>query len=133
MKKIISFASIGILLIVTIILLTYCNKEEDLPIPTFTVTATTVQTQGGDGLKFTAKCTNNNVKMAKVIITDPTQTPPFVYSLNNTKYLQDETFELQAAGDTYKKQIGTWQFQFIGNRTEDGDSFAETTTLSIIK
>jgi hypothetical protein len=132
MKKIISFASIGILLIVTIILLTFCKKDDGPTTPAFVVTATTVQIQGGgDGLQFTAKCTNNNVKMAKVIITDPTQSPPFLYNLNGTIYSKDESFALQATGVAYNKKIGKWKFEFIGNRTEDDVSFYETTTLDV--
>lgn len=134
MKKTRSYAIAGILLLVTIILMTNCKKKEDPIIPAFIVTATTVQLQGGgEGLQFAAKCTNDDVKMTKVLITDPIQSPAVTYNLNGTYFVKNEIFALQAADEAYFKQIGTWKFQFVGNRTADGTSFAVDVTLGVGK
>jgi hypothetical protein len=132
MKKITSFATIGILLLSIMILFTDCKKKKDDPIvPAFIVTATTVQLQGGgDGLQFAAKCTNDDVKMTKVLITDPIQNQAITYNLNGVYFVKNEIFTLQAENTAYLLQKGTWTFIFIGNRTSDGTSFASTATLA---
>ena len=134
MKKITSFATAGILLLVTVILLSNCKKEEDPIVPAFIVTASTVPLQGGgDGLQFAAKCTNDDVKLTKVLITDPIQSPAITYNLNGTYFVKGEIFALQGTDEAYFKQIGTWKFQFVGNRTADGASFAVDASLSVGK
>jgi hypothetical protein len=138
MKKTSSFATIGILLIATVILLANCKKKDD-PVPqkedpVFTVTATTVQLQGGgDGLQFEARCTNNDVKMTKVLITDPQQSPAITYMLNNQNFLKDQDFGLQSPNEAYLKQTGTWTFIFVGNRTSDGAGFTINASLNVAK
>ena len=132
MKKLTTLMTISILLLSIAVLLTNCKKD---PInPAFIVTGTTVQLQGGgDGLQFAAKCTNDDVKLTKVEIVDPLQSPAVTYNLNGTYFVEGEVFALQAVDEAYFKQIGTWSFTFIGNRTSDNGSFSTTTTLSVGK
>lgn len=133
MKKISSYGILNILLIATVLLLANCSKDDPV-VPAFNVTAATVQLQGGgEGLQFAAKCTNDDVKMTKVIITDPLQTSPITYNLNGNYFVKNEVFALQAADEAYYKTIGTWSFNFVGNRTADGASFSVNVTLGVSK
>ena len=101
-------------------------------IPSFTVTATTVQLQGGgEGLQFYAKCTNTDVKMTKVSVTNPGGTQTIAYNLNGTNYVMNEVFMLEDALQAYLKEVGIWSFTFTGSRTSDGVSFSVTSTLQI--
>jgi hypothetical protein len=131
MKKISFLTSIGIFFLVAVTFLTNCKKEED-PTPAFSVTSTTVQLQGGgDGLQFEARCTNTDVKMTKVLITDPKQSPALTYLLNDQNYSKDQDFGLQAVNEAYPKQTGTWTFIFIGSRTSDGAAFTINASLNV--
>ena len=134
MKKITSFATLGILLLVTILLFTNCKKEDEPVVPAFTVTSTTVPLQaGGDGLQFKARCTNNDVKMTKVLITDPEQSPAYTYLLNDQGFSKNQDFDLQDASVAYGKLTGTWTFIFVGNRTSDNEGFTVNASLSVGK
>jgi hypothetical protein len=134
MKKITSLAIFGFLLLVSVIVFTNCSKDDDPVVPAFIVTATPVQLQGGgDGLQFFAKCTNDDVKMTKVMVTDPIQSPATTYNLNGTTYVKGEIFGLQATDEAYLKQIGSWTFVFVGNRTADNSSFTVSTSLAVGK
>lgn len=135
MKKIISVATIGISLMCIVILFTECKKDKDDPIvPAFIVTATTVQLQdGSDGLQFAAKCTNDDVKMTKVMITDPIQSAAVTFNLNGEYFVKGEIFALQDVNTAYYKQIGTWTFDFIGNRTADATSFTSSFSIAVGK
>lgn len=145
MKKILTYTTVGILLLVTIVLTTNCKKEEDpivkeAPIvkdpivPAFIVTANTVQLQGGgEGLQFFAKCTNDDVKMTKVLLTDPVQSPVITYNLNDSTFVKSQIFGLQKIQEAYSKQTGTWSFIFVGNRTADKVSFSSTFSLTVGK
>jgi hypothetical protein len=103
-------------------------------IPSFTVRATTVPIQGGtEGLLFYAKCKNDSIKMTKVIITNPTNTQTITYNLNGNNYQKDEEFMLEDPSTAYVKEVGTWQFEFIGIRITNGTSFDVTANLQITK
>ena len=118
----------------TALLMTDCKKSTTTPpiTPAFIVTSTTVTLQtGGFGLQFYAKCTNTDVKLTKVTISDPLQTGNVVYNLNSTTYVQNQIFDLQDANTAYIKQSGNWQFTFVGNRTSDGGSFAAVATVAV--
>jgi hypothetical protein len=135
MKKFTPFMVFSVFLLAAMIFLTNCKKDEEAPIvPAFIVTATTVQLQGGgDGLQFAAKCSNDDVKMTKVMITDPIQSAAITYNLNGTYFVKNEIFALQAQDQAYLKQIGTWTFVFVGNRTSDGTSFSSNGSLTVGK
>jgi hypothetical protein len=132
MKKFNAFLTLGIVLLIAGILFSGCKKKEDPVIPAFTVTAITVQLQGGgEGLQFFGKCTNDDVKMTKVTIYDPLSVQTTTYNINGNYYVKNEAFGLQDANIGYTKELGTWTFNFVGNRTADGTSFSESTTLSV--
>jgi len=125
--------SIGILIMSSIVLMSGCKKEEDPIILNFIVTSITVQLQGGgEGLQFFGKCTNDDVQMTKVIITDPFQTS-ITYNLNGNYFIQNEGFDLQDVGTAYVKQTGSWAFTFSGNRTADNTPFTVVANVSISK
>lgn len=126
-----SFAVIGIVLMLSI----GCKKDKDDPdsqVPLFTVTANTVMLQGGgDGLQFTAKCTNEDVKMTKVTITDPLSVQISTYELNGTSYAKNSSIPMQDENLAYTKELGTWNYTFVGNTTSDNKSFSVNATLSV--
>jgi hypothetical protein len=125
-----SFAVIGVVL-----LLSGCCKDDNNPasqVPVFTVTAITVQLQGGgEGLQFTAKCTNEDVKMTKINIADPLSVQNTTYELNGKSYSKNSPIPVQDDNVGYNKELGTWTFTFMGNTTSDNKSFSENATLSV--
>lgn len=126
----------GALLLAAIIISSGCKKKEEpvVIVPAFTMTATTVTLQGGGfGLQFFAKCNNDDVKMTKVMLTDPIGSFTETYNLNGTYFVKNEIFGLQATDQAYTKSSGTWKFNFVGNRTADGAAFAVDATLSVSK
>jgi hypothetical protein len=135
MKKLTSYLSITVLLLAMIAIISGCKKDDPAPtVPAFTITATTVQLQGGgEGLQFFAKCNNDDVKMTKVTITDPIASFTQTYNLNGTYFVKNEIFGLQATTEAYIKSMGTWTFNFVGNRTADGTSFAVNGSLAVAK
>jgi hypothetical protein len=134
MKKITSSATVGILLLGTIILFTNCSKEDEPVVPAFTVSSTTVPLQsGGDGLQFKARCTNNDVKMTEVLITGPAQAQAYTYPLNDQGFSKNQDFDLQDASVAYAKTTGTWTFIFVGKRSSDNESFTVSASLSVSK
>ena len=132
MKKLNLFLTLGILLLSAVIISSGCKKKTETIVPAFTVTALPVTFQDGSlGLQFYGKCNNDDVKMTKVTIFDPISSsiPPF--NCNGTYFVKNETFGLQDPTTGYNKQLGTWTFNFQGNRTADGVSFSTSTTLSV--
>ena len=120
----------GILLMIIPILMTNCKK--DTITPAFTVTAVPVTFQDGSpGLQFYGKCTNDDVKMTKATITDPLTQQVTTWNLNGTTYVKDQAFALQADNTAYVKEIGTWTFSFVGNRTADNASFTIGASLNV--
>jgi hypothetical protein len=126
-----SFAVIGVLLMLSI----SCKKDKDDPDPqepVFIVTATTVQLQGGgEGLQFSAKCTNEDVKMTEVTNTSPISVKTFKYDLDGKSYAKNSSIPLQDEDVAYFKELGTWNFTFVGNRTSDNESFSVNATLPV--
>lgn len=126
-----SFAVIGVLLMLSI----SCKKDKDDPdpqVPVFTVSANTVQLQGGgEGLQFSAKCTNEDVKMTEVTNTSPISVKTFKYDLDGKSYTKNSSIPLQDEDVAYFKELGTWNFTFSGNRTSDNESFSVHATLSV--
>jgi hypothetical protein len=132
MKKFKVVFKLGIVLLIAGILFSGCKKDEDPVIPKFTVSAITVQLQGGgEGLQFFGTCTNDDVKMTKVTIYDPLNQQNITFNANGNTFVKGQAFDLQEVGTAYVKELGTWQFNFVGNRTADGVSFSESATLSV--
>ena len=126
----------AVLLLVAVLIMGSCKKDSSDPAPVdpvFTVTAATVNLQGGGlGLQFTAKCTNNDVKMTHVVLTDPV-TGNVTYDFSGASYIKNEAFGLQESNTAYTKNTGTWKFNFVGNRKSDGVAFAVDATLAVSK
>jgi hypothetical protein len=126
-----SFAVIGVLLMLS----SGCKKDKDDPapqLPVFTITANTVQLQGGgEGLQFSAKCSNEDVKMTEVTNTSPISVKAFTYDLGGKSYAKNSLIPLQDEDVAYYKELGTWNFTFVGNRTSDNESFSVKATLLI--
>ncbi len=137
MKNLTRLLSLTVLLLIVFSLITGCKKKSDDPVvitPSFIITATSVDlVGGGQGLQFFAKCSNDDVKMTKVIITDPIASGSQIYNLNGNYFIKNEIFALQGTDEGYLKQIGTWTFNFTGNRTADGVAFSINGSLSVGK
>ena len=122
---------IGVVLLLSV----SCKKDKNNPAPqapVFTVTANTVQLQaGGEGLQFFSKCTNEDVKMTKVTNTSPITAKSATYELNGNSIAKNTQFLLQDENVAYKKEIGTWNFTFVGIRTSDNQSFSVTASLLV--
>ena len=132
MKKNNAFLAMGIVLLIAGILFSGCKKKSETIIPSFSVTAITVQLQGGgEGLQFFGKCTNDDVKMTKASIYDPLGEQNTTFNLNGNISVKNQAFDLQATNTGYVKELGTWTFNFVGNRTADGASFSESASLSV--
>jgi hypothetical protein len=128
---------IGLIAIIGVvfILSSSCKKDKDDPapqVPVFTVTANTVQLQGGgEGLQFFAKCTNEDVKMTKVTYTSPISVQTSSFDLNGNSIAKNTQFSLQGDNLAQTKELGTWSFTFEGKRTSDNESFSVNATLLI--
>jgi hypothetical protein len=135
MKRINLILFVGMFLMLTGSgVLSGCKKKSSPVVPAFSVTATTVQLQaGGEGLQFYAKCTNTDVKLTKVTITDPLGANTVTYNLNGNYYVLNQVFMLEDQNSAYTKEIGTWSFYFVGNLTSDGSSFTVGAALSVGK
>jgi hypothetical protein len=120
-----------------VLMLSGCCKDDDTDnpasqVPVFTVTANTVMLQGGgDGLQFSAKCTNEDVKMTKVTNTPPNSVQSAAYELNGKSYAKNSPIPLQNDNEAYLKELGTWTFTFVGNTASDNKSFSVNATLSV--
>jgi len=112
-----------------------CKKKSDDPVvtPTFTVTSSTVALQGGgDGLQFYTKCTNNDVVMTNVTITDPTPLVD-IYDLKEASFATNASIPLQNTNEAYYKVAGTWKFNLVGKRASDGTAYAIDAILAVSK
>ncbi len=112
-----------------------CKKDKDNStpqIPVFTVTANTVQLQGGgEGLQFFGKCTNEDVKMLKVINTSPISAQTSFFEFDGSSIAKNSEFSFQDEDVAYFKETGTWNFTFLGKRSSDNENFTVSTTLLI--
>ena len=114
-----------------------CCKDDDKDnppsqVPVFTVTAKTVNLQtGGEGLQFSAICTNEDVKMTKVTNTSPKSAKTATYELNGKSYAKNSAIPLQNDEEAYAKELGTWNFTFVGSTNSDNKSFSVNATLLI--
>jgi hypothetical protein len=135
MKKIKNFRISPFVIIGVIIMLSNSCKKNDNPapqVPVFTVTADSVMLQGGgEGLQFFGKCTNEDVKMTKVTGTSPVSVQTFTYMLNGNSFAKNASISLQDDNTAYFKELGIWNFTFVGTRAADNESFSVNSTLSV--
>lgn len=123
-----------VLIHVLLILSSSCKKKDDNSpqVPVFTVTANTVQLQGGgEGFQFFGKCTNEDVKLTSVKITAPISAQTATYDLNNSSFSKNTPFPMQDEMNAYFKEIGTWKFTIVGNLSADNSGFSEETVFSV--
>jgi hypothetical protein len=135
MKNLNRFTHAGIMVLVMFMIIIGCKKKSDDPVvtPTFTVSSSTVLLQsGGDGLQFYAKCTNGDVKMTNVSITDPASLVS-IYDCNGASFAKNALFPLQNTNEAYSKKAGTWKFNLVGKSASDGTAFAIDATLTVSK
>jgi len=134
MKSSNRFATVSIMLLAVFIIITGCKKKSDDPgVPSFTITYSTVNLQGGgEGLQFFAKCTSQAVNMEKVFITDPESTV-ITHNYTNGSFAENELFPMQDTDIAYLKKTGTWNFNLVGNRETDGVAFAVDATAEVSK
>lgn len=132
MKNSNRFSFIGLLIFTTIVFVSGCKKDSDDPVtPAFTVTASTVNLQGGgEGLQFFVKCTNNDVVMESVTITDP-ELSIAAYDFKGSSFTKNELFGMQNTNEAYVKQTGNWKFNLVGNA--NGTAFAVDATFVVSK
>ncbi len=135
MKSSTRFGCAAILLLALFVIINGCKKKSDDPVvtPIFTVTSSAVLLQsGGEGLQFFAKCTNNDVKMTNVSLTDPT---PFItiYDCRGVTFAKNALIPLQNTDEAYAKKTGVWKFKLVGIRASDNASFAVDETMDVSK
>jgi|ERR1035438_131291 hypothetical protein len=110
----------------------FTTKEVVVPVFVMTYTVVTL-TSGDKGVEFFADCSNSDVDITKVNITDPNHSNLWTYFLNDDTFVLGQLFSLQASGNAYTKESGTWQFEIIGKIPGSVKGFDITTTLSVTK
>lgn len=132
MNKLHRFSAAGAIIIALFLVINGCKKDDEDPIPVFTMSADTVSlVGGGKGLQFFAKCTNNGIKLGTVTITTP-QDSLYIYQGNSVSYGQNDAIPMQGTNSAYPKKTGTWKFNIAGS-SSGGTAFAQDQTLVIVK
>ncbi|HTX87520.1 MAG TPA: hypothetical protein VMC08_00895 [Bacteroidales bacterium] len=132
MKNLRPLATIGILLLAVLVIATSCKKKSDDTTPTnpsFTMSSTP-DPNDVDAVYFMFKCTNMDIKLTKVVISDPLTLFSDTYDCQGASYLQNIAYMINYS---YTKETGNWNFQFTGNRSSDGSGFVVTAPLYISK
>ena len=133
MKKTNCILFISFILIFGIFTTSSCKKKSSDPEPpanpTF-VMSSTANPANTNEIIFMFKCTSTDVKLTKVVITDPLAINPTTFDLQGATFLQNSPYYFNTA---FTKATGTWTFKFTGNRTSDNSGFISTTTLLVSK
>ena len=132
MKKQNTFLAIGILLLSTVIMFSSCKKKSTTPevsAPTFLMSSI-ADPNDNTYLIFQFKCTTNDVKITKILITDPLSSFTDTYDLQGQTILQNIIYQFNYS---YLKSTGKWTFMFYGNRTGDNSGFISTTYMTVSK
>ena len=99
--------------------------------PVFSVTVNMLTIGGVLSFQLFPRCLNDDVKMTKVVITDPSGFSSFDYDLHGNIYVKNQQFALQDPGAAYEVIVGTWQLEFIGTRTVNGENFDVTQSVHV--
>ena len=132
MKKQNTLLAIGILLLSTVILFSSCKKkssDSEPSAPTFLMSSIP-DPADNTYLIFQFKCTTNDVKLTKILITDPLGSFTDTYDLQGATYLENIIYQFNYS---YLKSTGKWSFVFYGNRTSDNSGFVSTTYITVSK
>ena len=126
------FTILSFILLAVIVVSSCKKKSDDTPAPvnpSFIMSAIPDQ-YDANAVYFLFKCTNMDIKLTKIIISDPLTLFSDTYDLQGTTYLQNTAYIF---GSSYTKETGNWSFQFTGNRQTDNTSFVVTALLYISK
>ena len=132
MKKINVLFIIGLLILSSTFILSGCKKKSTTPevsAPTFVMSSAADPAILND-VFFYFKCTTNDVKLTKIVVSDPIGVINDIYDLQSATALQNVVYQLN---NSYPKESGTWTFKFTGNRASDNSGFVSTTTLVLSK
>lgn len=133
MKKQNTLLAIGILLLSTVILFSSCKKKADEPTPTPAPTflmSSIPDPADNSKVIFQFKCTTNDVRLTKILISDPLASFTDTYDLQGLSVLQNTIYYFDYS---YLKSTGKWTFQFFGNRASDNTGFVSTTFFNVSK
>jgi hypothetical protein len=132
MKNSKRFFGFGIILLTGFMFVSGCKKESNDPVtPEFKITSELCKFyDGGYGLQFYAMCTNTDVNLTNVSISDPVS---FLrtYDLRGVSYIKNLRVGLQENNVAYPEVSGTWKFKLVGTYTADKISFTVDKTLVI--
>ena len=132
MKKKNTLLAIGILFLSTVIMFSSCKKKSTTPevsAPTFLMSSIP-DPNDNTYLIFQFKCTTNDVKLTKILITDPLGSITDTYDLQQATFLENIIYQF---GYSYLKATGKWTFVFYGNRSGDNSGFVSTTYMTVSK
>jgi hypothetical protein len=130
MKKFQPFAIISLILLVGVMFTSSCKKKSTDDTTTVSNPVFVMSSTGDPDVTFYFKCTTNDVKLTKIVITDPLGLINDTYDLQGSTFLQNIVYMFNYS---YAKETGTWTFKFYGNRASDGTGFVSTTTLTLSK
>jgi len=133
MKKKNTLLAIGILLLSSVIMFSSCKKKTTTPetpaAPTFLMSSI-ADPADNTYLIFQFKCTTNDVKLTKILITDPLSSFTDTYDLQGATFLENIIYQFNYS---YLKKTGKWTFEFYGNRATDNSGFTSTTYMTVSK
>ena len=133
MKKKTSLFAFGIMLLSIVTLFSACKKSDPAPepvaAPTFLMSS--IPDPGDpNAVIFQFKCTTNDVRLTKVVISDPLGMINDTYDLQQMTVLMNTVYQFNFS---YTKASGKWSFTFTGNRSNDNSGFVSITYLTQAK
>jgi len=125
------YFAFGILLLSSVMLFsTSCKKKtttvEAPAAPTFLMSSVP-DPADANSVIFQFKCTTNDVRLTKVVISDPLGLINDTYDLQQMTVLQNTVYKFNFS---YTKASGKWTFTFTGNRSSDNTGFVAITYLT---
>jgi hypothetical protein len=132
MKNLKFIITCGVIFVSLVVVFSSCKKKstDTTPsAPTF-IMSSTADPAIANNVFFYFKCTTNDVKLTKVVVSDPIGAINDTYDLQSANALENVIYQLSTS---YQKETGTWKFVFTGNRVTDNSAFTSTTTLLLSK